>query len=89
VIESNGSGDLKADGQATDLVLDLNGSGNADLARLSADKASVTINGSGDIVVQAHDSLDATINGSGDIRYIGEPAHLTTAVHGSGTIARK
>ena len=43
---------------------------------------------SGDIVVQAQKSLDARINGSGDIKYVGEPAHLITAVHGSGSIGR-
>jgi hypothetical protein len=87
-IESNGSGDLVADGQVTELSLELNGSGDANLAKLAAENATVTINGSGDIVVQAHKSLDASINGSGNIKYVGEPARLITAVHGSGSIGR-
>ncbi len=87
-LESNGSGTIAAAGHAGDLKLELNGSGTAKLADLAVDSAKVTINGSGDVVVQPHKSLEAEINGSGDIKYIGDPAHMAQAIHGSGSIEK-
>jgi hypothetical protein len=88
-VESDGSGSIKADGHAGNLKLTINGSGTCDFGDVTSDDTKVTINGSGKMIVQPHGNLVAEINGSGDILYVGEPAHITKVVNGSGTIAQK
>ena len=89
VVESDGSGSIKADGHVGNLKLTINGSGTCDFGDVTSDDATVTINGSGGMIVQPRGNLVAEINGSGDIRYVGEPAHITRTVHGSGSIEKK
>lgn len=89
VVESDGSGSIKADGHVGNLKLTINGSGTCDFGDVTSDDVTVTINGSGKMTVQPHGNLVAEINGSGDILYIGEPAHIARTVNGSGTIAKK
>ena len=85
----NGSGDITAQGQVDELTADINGSGDLHAATLEAKAVQVKVNGSGDAEVKASDTFKASINGSGDIVYIGAPARVQTAVHGSGTIIKK
>jgi hypothetical protein len=85
-VRSDGSADIAAKGRTGRLALDLNGSGDADLAGLAAREARVTARGSGDADVRADDRLDVAVAGSGDVRYHGSPA-LTQRVDGSGEVS--
>jgi hypothetical protein len=82
-----GSGNVRADGTATNVIIKLTGSGNIDATCLQSEKANVIIQGSGNIKVNAARELDATITGSGNIRYLGAPV-LQQTIRGSGAIKR-
>jgi hypothetical protein len=88
LIRIEGSGDVRASGSVKSLRLRIEGSGDARLGDLNTDQADVEIDGSGDADLAVASSLDATVNGSGDVHYSGNPAHVTTRVHGSGEIER-
>jgi Putative auto-transporter adhesin, head GIN domain len=85
-LRSDGSADIALQGTANRLTVDLDGSGDADLADLTARQADVLVGGSGDADLRADDGLDVTIDGSGDVRYHGHPA-LTQRVDGSGELS--
>jgi hypothetical protein len=85
----SGSGDLTAAGKLDALALVVNGSGQADLSGLAAEKASATINGSGGAKVRPRESLAAVINGSGSISYVGDGARVTSVVNGSGQVEKR
>jgi hypothetical protein len=86
-VRSDGSGDIALEGAARQLTVDLNGSGDADLAGVEAREARVRLSGSGDADVRAAERLDARVDGSGDIRYHGDPA-VSQQLDGSGGIDR-
>jgi hypothetical protein len=86
-VRSDGSADITLEGKARRLALDLSGSGDADLAGLSAREARVAVGGSGDADVRAASRLEVDVDGSGDVRYHGHPA-LTQRVDGSGDLSR-
>jgi hypothetical protein len=86
-IRSDGSADIALDGTVGRLAADLDGSGDADLAGLTARDARVTVGGSGGVGVRAKERLEASVDGSGDVRYYGDPA-LTQRVDGSGEVSR-
>jgi Putative auto-transporter adhesin, head GIN domain len=87
--EIQGSGDVRATGRVERLTATVRGSGDLELGGLEARAADVRISGSGDVEVCATGSLDAEIHGSGDVVYRGAPEHLSTVVHGSGSIRRR
>jgi hypothetical protein len=60
-------------GAASTLSLSIAGSGDVDLGRLKAMRASVNIAGSGEATISVRDTLDVTIVGSGDVNYYGDP----------------
>lgn len=80
-----GSGDLEASGEAGELMLLIEGSGDAQLQNLKAQTARVRVDGSGGAHLDVARKLDATVDGSGSIRYRGQPA-LSRRVHGTGEI---
>jgi hypothetical protein len=86
-VRSNGSADIALAGTAGRLSVDLAGSGDADLAGLTAREARVALGGSGGVDVRADERLDVDVDGSGDVRYHGTPA-LTQHVDGSGKLSR-
>jgi hypothetical protein len=86
-VRSDGSADIRLDGTATRLALDLDGSGDADASGLAAREARVAVGGSGDVDVHADRRLDVEVDGSGDVRYHGDPS-LTRSVDGSGDLTR-
>jgi hypothetical protein len=86
-IRSQGSADIALAGAATRLDVEIDGSGDADLADLKADQATVSVSGSGDADVRADDRLNVEVDGSGDVRYHGSP-ELTQNVDGSGDLTR-
>jgi hypothetical protein len=86
-VRSDGSADIWLEGTAGRMDLDLDGSGDADLAGLTVREARVAVGGSGDADVRADDRLEVNVDGSGDVRYHGDPA-LTRQVDGSGELSR-
>jgi Putative auto-transporter adhesin, head GIN domain len=86
-VSSDGSADIGLEGAVERLALDLDGSGDADLADLVAREARVFVGGSGDVQVRADERLAVDVDGSGDVRYHGDPA-LTQHVDGSGDLSR-
>ena len=80
---------LKAEGQLEELDVRMQGAGHADLARLLADRAKVTVDGVGSVVVYSKDTLDATMNGVGAILYTGNPRQVNTRMNGLGTIGQQ
>ncbi|MGH2946318.1 MAG: head GIN domain-containing protein [Solirubrobacteraceae bacterium] len=86
-VRSDGSADIALEGAVRRLAVDLDGSGDADLARLAAREARVAVGGSGGLDVRADERLDVDVDGSGDVRYHGDPT-LTQHVDGSGELSR-
>jgi hypothetical protein len=87
-LRSDGSADIALAGTVGRLVVDLDGSGDADLEQLAAREARVDVSGSGEAEVTAGERLDVEVDGSGDVRYHGDPA-LTQHVDGSGELQRQ
>jgi putative autotransporter adhesin-like protein len=85
-VRATGSATVAVEGDVRRLAVELDGSGDADLADLSAREARVAVSGSGDADVRANRRLDVDVDGSGGVRYHGEPA-LTKQVDGSGDLS--
>jgi hypothetical protein len=86
-LRSDGSADIVLTGTTAALDVEVEGSGNADLADLRARAATVKVGGSGDADVRADERLDVNVDGSGDVRYHGDP-ELNQQVDGSGDLSR-
>jgi hypothetical protein len=82
-----GSGVIRASGNATRLDVTIGGSGTALLGQLFARDANAGLSGDGTITLTATHRLSASVSGTGTILYSGNPAHVTTRVTGTGTIA--
>ena len=87
VLRNDGSADIVLTGSAAALDVEVEGSGNADLADLRARAATVKVRGSGDADVRADERLDVDVDGSGNVRYHGDP-ELNQRVDGSGDLSR-
>ena len=68
-VRSDGSADIALTGAVDRLAVDLDGSGDANVAGLIARSARVSLGGSGDASVRADDALDVKLDGSGDVSY--------------------
>jgi Putative auto-transporter adhesin, head GIN domain len=88
-IRAEGAAHIKASGHVEELTVHMAGAGHADLSRLLADEAKVTVDGVGSVYVHPKDSLDATMNGVGAILYSGSPREVSTRMNGLGTIGRR
>lgn len=88
-IRASGAVNLNADGHLEKLTVRMSGAGHADLSRLVADAATVTVDGVGSVIVNPRESLDATMNGVGAIFYTGSPRHVSTRMNGLGTIGQR
>jgi hypothetical protein len=86
-VRDDGSADIALTGRSDRLAVNLDGSGDANVAGLVARSARVSVSGSGDASVRADDRLDLRLDGSGDIEYRGNP-RLTKSDDGSGDIKR-
>ncbi|HEX5619020.1 MAG TPA: head GIN domain-containing protein [Solirubrobacteraceae bacterium] len=86
-VRSEGSADIVLTGSTAALDVEVEGSGNADLADLRAQAARVKVRGSGDADVRADERLDVDVDGSGNVRYHGDP-ELNQRVDGSGDLSR-
>lgn len=88
-IKAAGAANINGDGQLDQLTVRMTGAGHADLSRLAAADATVTVDGVGSVIVNARESLDATMNGVGAIFYTGTPTKVNTRMNGLGTIAQR
>jgi hypothetical protein len=86
-VRSEGSADIGLAGAVRRLAVDMEGSGDADLADLDAREAHVSVDGSGDADVRAAQRLAIELDGSGDVRYHGDPV-VSQHRDGSGGIIR-
>ncbi|MET0535491.1 MAG: DUF2807 domain-containing protein [Steroidobacter sp.] len=88
-IRSSGAVNLNANGHLEKLKVRMSGAGHADLSRLLANEADVTVDGVGNVIVSPRDSLEATMNGVGAIFYTGSPRQVKTRMNGLGTIGQR
>jgi hypothetical protein len=88
-IRAEGAANIDGHGRLDQLTVRMSGAGHADLSRLAASEAKVTVDGVGSVVVNARDALDATMNGVGAIFYTGTPSRVSTRMNGLGTIAQR
>jgi hypothetical protein len=88
-INATGAAHIEAVGRLDKLNVHMAGAGHADLSKLSANDASVTVDGVGSVIVNPQDSLDATMNGVGAILYTGTPRRVNTRMNGLGTIGQR
>lgn len=82
-----GSGDIHVEGRAEAVTANLYGSGNIELARLSAPSFEAAVYGTGNIRVHATGTLSAAVFGTGRIDFSGNPRLLRKDVFGPGSIA--
>ena len=85
----SGSGIVRASGTATQLDVDLPGSGEAELKELVARDVNAIMSGSGLLLITATESLDASVPGNGAIIYSGDPADVATNITGNGAVTRE
>lgn len=85
-IHVNGRGKVSGDGKVADLNLVLSGAGDADLGKLTADAAKVTILGSGTVRLAPRLSLEVFIAGSGRLLLASRPKSIRQTIVGSGEI---
>ncbi len=87
-VQISGSGDVTARGKATHAVLDIAGSGDADLGGLTGDEAKVDISGSGDATIAPTKQADIQVSGSGDVRLMTRPPVVHSQISGSGDVTQ-
>ncbi len=84
-VHMSGSGRTMLSGEARTIGVEVVGSGDADLAGVSAREADVRVTGSGSVRLDASERVDAAVSGSGDVRYAGTPS-VSRHVTGSGRV---
>jgi hypothetical protein len=87
-IAINGAGHVTASGRLDAVSLVINGTGDADLKAMPVGWAKVVVNGAGKVTLDVRDSLSAIVNGAGDVVYDGDPPHVSSSIHGAGSIRR-
>jgi hypothetical protein len=88
-INVTGAAHIEADGRLDQLNVHMAGAGHADLSKLTANDAHVTVDGVGSVIVHPQDTLEATMNGVGAILYTGSPRRVNTRMNGLGTIGQR
>lgn len=86
-LSSNGSGAFDVRGALNSIVVELNGSGTAQLSKLIVGDVVALVNGSSKVRVNASRTISAEVNGSGSLVYEGNPTFLRRSRAG-GTICR-
>jgi hypothetical protein len=86
----SGSAKVRVDNtfEASEVAVNISGSGDADLRNIICKEAGVRISGSGDVRLTCDERLDVQISGSGDVYYIGNPS-VHSDISGSGKIIRQ
>lgn len=85
-LDLTGSGGVSVTGKAEDIVLNLPGSGSADLGELVARAAQVDLAGSGGAEIAPLKRADIHISGSGTVSLKTRPAEIHTEISGSGHV---
>lgn len=80
----SGTGRIVAGGRIDRLDLSISGSGDADLADATVQRANINIAGSGNARVTPRDEANIHVAGSGNVRMAAAPARLRQFVTGSG-----
>jgi len=88
-IAVQGAAHVRATGELDALTVSMQGAGFADLSGLTADDATVTVDGIGKVIVHSKNKLDATMNGIGSILYTGAPHDVSTRMNGFGSIEQR
>jgi hypothetical protein len=88
-IDLSGACNVKAQGTADRIAVELNGASTADLSALRAKDARVDVNGAGSATVDVVGTLNASVSGVGKIDYMSKPATLKQSVTGVGSIRQK
>lgn len=88
-VSISGSGDVSIQDafDADEILVNLSGSGKADLQQVNAKNAEVSISGSGDARVKVQEKLKARISGSGKVYYTGN-AVVDADISGSGKVLK-
>jgi Putative auto-transporter adhesin, head GIN domain len=85
VLRATGSGDVEAHGRVDDLEVEIDGSANTDLSKLSAQNALIRIDGSGNTDLRVARSLELVVEGSANVTYRGSPI-VSSRLEGSGDV---
>lgn len=85
----SGSGDILVNDpfEAEEVLVNISGSGKADLLKVDSKKAEVDISGSGNATLSIQDKLKAKISGSGKVYYNGSP-EVDASISGSGKVIK-
>lgn len=87
-LDISGSAQVSARGVAKTVVLDIAGSGDADLEHLATDDAQIDISGSGTTKIGPKTSAKIDVSGDGEVTLTAKPAKLTTDITGSGRVSQ-
>jgi hypothetical protein len=87
-LDISGSAHVSAKGVAKLVVLDIAGSGDADLEQISADEAQIDISGSGSTKIGPKKSAKIDVSGDGEVTLTAKPDKLTTDISGSGHVSQ-
>lgn len=85
-VNVSGSGEVSVEGEVSLAEVRLNGSGEADLSRLSASDVRVALAGSGDARVHATHAVSVSLAGSGAVTVTGNPGERAVSERGSGRV---
>ena len=87
-VDISGSAHVSAKGAARLVVLDIAGSGEADLAELAADEAQIDISGSGSAKIGPKKLAKVDVSGDGEVTLTAKPEKLVTDITGSGHVSQ-
>lgn len=87
-LDISGDARVSAKGRAPLVVLDIAGSGDADLADLVMDDAQIDISGSGTAKLGPKKSARVDVSGDGEVTLTAKPVKLTTDISGSGRVTQ-
>ncbi|MBB5436406.1 hypothetical protein HDC92_000070 [Pedobacter sp. AK017] len=86
-ISGSGNATVQDAFDSDEVLVQISGSGKADLQQINARKAQIDISGSGDAKLKVEEKLKARISGSGKIYYTGNP-DVDADVSGSGKVIK-
>jgi hypothetical protein len=86
-ITLDGTGDITAQGNTSNLTIKVDGSGSVNTKELRADNVNINVDGSSEITVTAKKSLVVVIDGVSDVTYYGHPGTIKKTVDGVGDIS--
>jgi hypothetical protein len=85
-LSASGHAEIRAQGEAKTVKLEVSGAADADLAQLKTAGADVDISGAGDATVAPTDWAKVQISGMGDVNLLTRPKTLESHVSGAGRV---